>query len=223
MCGRFTLYHTWSEIHALYNLTRTEDIGRNVPARYNIAPTQDVLTVAVIDGERRLFEARWWLVPHWAKELPKWTLFNARGEDAEKKPAFRDAYKSRRCLVPADGYYEWTKSKEDGKKDPWHITLPKGAPFAFAGLWAHNSTLNVTSCTIMTLPAAEEISHLHHRMPVVLNAENYDAWLDPATEVAAAKALIQRNRGSDLSGRRVGRAVNSSRSQGPELLDMHTG
>ena len=218
MCGRFTLHHPWSEIQALYNLTRQDDKARNVPARYNIAPTQDVLTVADIDGERRLFEARWWLVPHWAKELPKYSLFNARSEDAEKKPAFREAFKSHRCLIPADGFYEWTTSADDGKKDPWYITLPDGAPFAFAGLWAHNTHLDITSCTILTAAADPAIEHLHDRMPVILNSECHDAWLDPETGVPEAKALLPDNRGGELAGRRVGRAVNSSRRQGPELL-----
>lgn len=219
MCGRFTLTYSWAEMHEAYNLIRPEDKARNVPARYNIAPTQDVLTIAPIDGERRLFEARWWLVPHWAKELPKYTLFNARSEDAEKKPAFRDAFKSRRCLIPADGYYEWTKNADDGKKDPWHISLPEGAPFAFAGLWAYNVALDVTSCTIMTAPADPGIAHLHHRMPIILTESAYETWLDPSIPVPDAKAALLENRGAELSGRRVGRAVNSSRADGPELLN----
>lgn len=218
MCGRFTLHTSWSELHEALSLTRPEDKARNVPARYNIAPTQDVLTVADVDGERRLFDARWWLVPFWAKEIPKWTLFNARSEDADKKPAFREAFKSKRCLIPADGYFEWTKNEDDGKKDPWYITLPDGAPFAFTGLWAHNTNLDITSCTILTAAADPAIAHLHHRMPIILDARHYDAWMDPETDAADAKALLTDNRGAELSGRRVGRAVNSSRVDQPQLI-----
>ena len=122
-------------------------------------------------------------------------------------------------MIPADGYYEWTKNAEDGKKDPWYITLPGGEPFAFAGLWAHNTALGITSCTILTAAADPAIEHLHRRMPIVLCARRYDAWIDRETPVSQAKALLEDNRGAGLSGRRVGRAVNSSHAQGAELLD----
>lgn len=204
----------------MYQLIRPEDIGRNIPARYNIAPTQDVHFVIDENGERRLKEGRWWLVPHWAKEIPKYTLFNARSEEAHQKPAFRDAFKFKRCLIPADGYYEWTKA-EDGGKDPHCITLPDWEPFAFAGLWAMNDVLGVTSCTILTASAAPEIGHLHHRMPVILNQSTFDAWLDTTTTVDNARALLSQNRGSELVSYRVDRAVNNSRVEGAQLIVSH--
>jgi putative SOS response-associated peptidase YedK len=119
MCGRFTQIRPWREIVRLYRLT-DKDATRNTEARYNIAPTQDVPFIHLDkDGNQSVSDGRWWLVPHWAKELQsKYPMFNARSEDAEKKPAFRDAYKAHRCLIPADGWYEWTKG-EDGGKDPW--------------------------------------------------------------------------------------------------------
>ena len=126
-------------MHDMYNLIRPEDQARNVQPRYNIAPTQDILFVHDQDNQRTLSEGRWWLVPFWAR-LPKWALFNARSEDTCKKPAFREAFKSKRCLIPADGFYEWTLA-EDGGKDPHCITFPDWEPFAFAGLWAHNDML----------------------------------------------------------------------------------
>ena len=218
MCGRFTLHLTWPEIVELYDLTRPEELGKNVKPRYNIAPTQDVLFVAMKHGAQRLMEGRWWLVPFWAKEIPKWTLFNARSEDAHKKPAFREAYKHKRCLIPADGYYEWTKA-EDGKKDPWAITLPGPRPFSFAGLWATNETLGLTSCTILTAPAADRISDLHNRMPIILDRSVYQGWLDPETSVDDARALLSKNLGAELQAYRVSRKVNSSRSDTPECLE----
>lgn len=141
MCGRFTHHLPWSEVHRLYSLTTDQDRGRNTEPRYNIAPTDQVLFVHHDgDGKQVLNEGRWWLVPFWAKEMPKATLFNARSETVATTPAFRDAFKSHRCLIPADGFYEWTVSAEDGKKDPWYIFQPGGAPFSFAGLWARNYT-----------------------------------------------------------------------------------
>ncbi len=131
MCGRFTNHLSWTEIVELYELTAGPAL--NLPARYNIAPTQDVRFVVLEDGKRVLKTGRWWLVPQWAKEMPRYSLFNARSEDAPTKPAFRDAFKSRRCLIPATGYYEWTKGA-DGGKDPHYIHLPNEEPCSFAGL-----------------------------------------------------------------------------------------
>ena len=120
MCGRFTRFHTWADIHKMYRLTDATETGRNTEARYNIAPTEDALFVtASEDGSHRLREGRWWLVPWWAKELPKQPMFNARIETADTGGAFKDAWKSKRCLVPADSFYEWTKNAEDGGRDPW--------------------------------------------------------------------------------------------------------
>ena len=218
MCGRFTHHLSWSEVYHLYRLTLPEDTHRNVPPRYNIAPTQNVLFATDIEGQRRLLEGRWWLVPHWAKEMPKYTLFNARSEDAHQKPAFRDAFKWKRCLIPADGYYEWTKG-EDGGKDPHYIFLPDHQPFAFAGLWAINETLGVTSCTILTAAAAPEISHLHNRMPIILDPATFEPWLDRDASVDDARAVLGQNRGSALLSYRVGRAVNNSRAEGSELIE----
>ena len=127
MCGRFILKGSWADTYQYYDLLNPADMGRNVPPRYNIAPTQDVLFVHHEDGQTKLNEGRWWLVPHWAKEIPKYTLFNARSEDAHKKPSFRDAYKWGRCLIPADGYYEWTKGEDGGQRPPLHHPAQVGA------------------------------------------------------------------------------------------------
>ncbi|MET3901423.1 putative SOS response-associated peptidase YedK [Devosia sp. UYZn731] len=127
--------------------------------RYNIAPTQDGdFVVSNKGGNRELLRGRWWPVPVWTKELPKATLFNARIEAVDSTPAFRDAFKSRRCPIPADGYFEWTTSLLDGEKDRWLLQLPEGKLFSFAGLWTQNDNLGVTSCTIITAPAVEYIA-----------------------------------------------------------------
>ncbi|MEM9633749.1 MAG: SOS response-associated peptidase [Pseudomonadota bacterium] len=223
MCGRYTQIRPWREIVRLYRLTDKFE-ERNTAARYNIAPTQEVLFIHLDkDGVQTVSDGRWWLVPHWAKELQsKYPMFNARSEDAEKKPSFRDAYKSRRCLIPADGWYEWTKGN-DGGRDPWFIHLTDMAPFSFAGLWAHNPALDVTSCTILTAAAIAPISQVHNRMPIVLQQSEYDAWLDPDTSVADAKALLSYNLGSEFSFYRVGRAVNSSKTDNdPSLIEPLT-
>lgn len=218
MCGRFTNEMTWSELHALYKLSDEQPRHSNMQPRYNIAPTQ-VVDFAHLNksGDLEMDRGRWWLVPFWAKEVPKATLFNARLETADTTPAFREAFKTRRCLIPADGYFEWTLSDEDGKKDPWLLQLPGGAGFSFAGLWAYNENLGVTSCTIITAPAAPEIEHIHTRMPIILNPDTYAAWLDIDLVGEDAKELLLGSHiDSLLEFHRVSRAVNNSRYDGTD-------
>jgi putative SOS response-associated peptidase YedK len=211
MCGRFTRFLTWREIHTLYRLTTEWEKGRNDEPRYNIAPTETVpFIVAGENGNHALKEGRWWLVPWWAKEMPKQAMFNARIETVETSGAFKDAFKMKRCLIPADGFYEWTVNPGDGKKDPWFIFLPGHKPFSFAGLWARNDKLAVTSCTIITEPASEPMSKLHDRQPVVLDTALYDAWLDPATPVADLKGILGQELNGQLQFHRVSREVNAS-------------
>jgi putative SOS response-associated peptidase YedK len=115
------------------------------------------------------------------EEMPKAAMFNARIETVDTGNAFKDAFCSARCLIPADGYYNWTVSRSDGGKDPWHFHLPEHQPFSFAGPWAHNKTLGITSCTIITAPPVDPVSQIHDRMPVILDQAAYDARLDPST------------------------------------------
>ena len=210
----------WSEIHRLYRLTAPAELGRNDAPAYNIAPTDPVpFVTAGENGAHRLHEGRWWLVPCWAKEMPKAATFNARIETADTSPAFKDAFKETRCLIPADGFYEWTKSPADGGKDPWHIFLPGHQAFSFAGLWAYNKKLEVTSCTIITMPAGDPIRQIHDRQPVILDPGAYDAWLDPTTPSEAAKGLLLANLDSELQFHRVGRTVNSVKNQGGDCIE----
>jgi putative SOS response-associated peptidase YedK len=212
MCGRFTQMMSWRELVALYRLTDNFLI-RNTEARYNIAPTQTVPFIRLDEnGEQIVDDGRWWLVPHWANEMPKAVMFNARIETVEKAAGFRDAFKAQRCLIPADGFYEWTTG-DDGGKDPWLIQMPGGAPYAFAGLWAYNTRMEtpVTSCTIITAPAVSPISQIHERMPVILDPSAFDAWLNPATPVENLKGmLLDRNLDGNMQFRRVSREVNKS-------------
>ncbi|MEO9297177.1 SOS response-associated peptidase [Devosia alba] len=219
MCGRFTNEMTWSQIHALYKLSdKLHPVApSNLQPRHNIAPTQDVDIVHLDKaGELELDRGRWWLVPFFAKELPKAAMFNARIETVDISGAFREGFKSRRCLIPADGYFEWTKA-EDGGKDPWLLQMPNGQPFSFAGIWARNDNLGVTSCTIITAPAVPEIAHLHDRMPVILAPEAYGTWLDTRVQGKDAKALLlDAQIDHMLEFHRVDRAVNSSRYDGTD-------
>jgi putative SOS response-associated peptidase YedK len=218
MCGRFTRYLPWPEIVRLYRLTLDYEISKNTAQAYNIAPTLDVpFVTAGDDGNHKLREGRWWLVPWRAKEMSKAAMFNARIESADTSGAFKDAFQSTRCLIPADGFYEWTKSPADGGKDPWHIHLPDHQPFSFAGLWAHNKKLGVTSCTIITAPAVEPVSHIHDRMPIILDQTAYDAWLDPST--TAPKQMLSQSLNSKLEFYRVGRQVNSSKYEDADSIE----
>lgn len=220
MCGRFTAEYTWAELHALYSLSDElfPVAPHNMQPRFNIAPTQDVDFVHLDKGGNlELDRGRWWLVPFFAKELPKAAMFNARIETVDTSGAFREGFKSRRCLIPADGYFEWTKNLEDDGKDPWLLQLPGGAPFSFAGVWAHNDNLGVTSCTIITAPAVPEIAHIHNRMPIILAPDAYGTWLNTDIQGADAKALLlDAQIDSQLEYHRVSRAVNNSRYEGTD-------
>lgn len=218
MCGRFTNTMTWAEIHALYSIHDKAPPPSNMPPRYNIAPTQSVY-FAHRDktGAMEIDYGRWWLVPFFAKEMPKAAMFNARIETADTSGAYREPFKGKRCLIPADGYFEWTTNAEDGKKDPWLLQLPEARPFSFAGLWAHNDKLGMTSCTIITAPAVEHIANIHERMPIMLDSSAYDTWLDTRIQGADAKRVLLDNQIDDqLVFHRVGREVNSSKYEGTD-------
>ncbi len=197
MCGRFSQTRTWAELLDLYGVVESLSPS-NFPARYNIAPTQNVPVVRrqPKSGERELVTLRWGLVPSWAKEIGIGAkMINARAETVTDKPAFRDAFRTRRCLIVADGFYEWQAQpqgpkhagpkhagpKHPGPKQPWFITTADGRPFAFAGLWEEwwspESNL-IETCTIITTEASPALRPVHQRMPVILTPERFDAWLD---------------------------------------------
>ena len=186
MCGRFTQQLSWAELHRLADL-----IGqpRNLRPRYNIAPTTRIEVIRRHDGSgRELVPMRWGLVPVWWKkplsELP--STFNARAETVAEKPMFRSAFKSRRCIIPASGFYEWTGKK--GAKTPHYFSSPNGEPLALAGLWesaANPETKEIeNSATIIVGPANEWMARFHDRMPVILDWRDTGAWMTGADQLA---------------------------------------
>ncbi|WP_430244240.1 SOS response-associated peptidase [Neorhizobium sp. DAR64861/K0K2] len=188
MCGRFTNKMTWSETHALYSIHNSAAAVSNMPPQYNIAPTQNVYFARQgRAGAIELDYGRWWLDPFFAKELPKAVMFNARIETVDTSGAFREPFKSKRCLIPADGYFEWTKSVKDGRSDPWLLQMPTGKGFSFAGLWSNNDKLGLTSCTIITVPATNHIAHIHSRMPVILDQGSYSACSIPTSRAGTPR------------------------------------
>ncbi len=217
MCGRFTIEYSWAEYHNAISIIPTTAKVRNDPPRYNVAPTQGVGFVCHDDDDLVVKDGRWSLVPFWAKEIPKYALINARSETAHEKSSFHEPFKSKRCLIPATAYYEWTVG-EDKKKDPHYIYLPDKEPFFFAGLWAHNSNLDITSFAILTAAAHPVIEALHDRMPIILKEDAWKNWLSKETEVGEARSLLTQNRGSELVSYRVDRAVNSSKASGADLI-----
>ena len=188
----------------------------NLAPRYNIAPTQQVAIVRLQDDVRRLALAHWGLLPSWAKDRKMAArLINARAETVAEKPSFRAAFATRRCLVPADGYYEWLAMK-DGKQ-PYRLARRDGAPFAFAGLWERwiepEGGAHVESCTIITTAADDAVRPIHHRMPAILAPGDYAEWLgESAVPRDRLLALVQGARSPDLVARPVSRRLNNPRN-----------
>lgn len=190
MCGRFTLTTPTQALATLFDL----DSVPNLEPRYNIAPTQAVAVVRLTPESRRQFTLmRWGLIPSWAKDPGIGnSLINARSETLAEKPSFRSAFKRRRCLIPADGFFEWQKLEQ--RKQPYFIGLKDYRPFAFAGLWEHwqgGDGSVVDSCTIITTAANERVQMLHDRMPVILQPADYADWLAPATPAAVLMHLLR--------------------------------
>jgi len=192
----------------------------NMQPRYNIAPTQTVDFVGLDKaGNWEFRQGRWGLVPFFAKEVGKFATFNARIETVDTSGMFREPFKNRRALVPADGYFEWTTNAEDGKKDPWLLQLPEGEGFSFAGLCAHNDNIGerLDSCTIITAPALPNIEHIHTRMPLIIPQSAYDRWLACEDQGDDAKGFLRDSQiDSQLVFHRVDRAVGNSRYEGTD-------
>jgi putative SOS response-associated peptidase YedK len=224
MCGRFAFY---SAHEAIVRLFRLLSDAPEVEPHYNIAPTQYVAAVRLgRDGERKLSMVYWGLVPSWAKDKSIGArMINARAETLRDKPAFRSAYERRRCLVLADGYYEWLRS--GAVKQPWFIRLASREPFGMAGLWeARRDPADgelLRSCSIVTTTPAPSIAHLHDRMPVILPPSAHAAWLDPANEDREGlDALLAPPPSEQLEAYPVSRRVNSARLDDPSLVEPVT-
>jgi len=220
MCGRFAFYSPHEAVARLFGVADAPAIE----ARYNIAPTQFVAAVRAGDDERRAVSMlHWGLVPAWAKEKSIGArMINARAETLREKPSFRSAYRRRRCLVLADGYYEWQRSGT--VKQPWYMSFADGEPFGMAGLWetwrdpATDQPLE--SCCLVTTSPAPAVAHVHDRMPVIVPASAYAEWLDPRNgDVERLDRLLVPWAGGGLEARAVGRRVNDARNQGPDLVE----
>lgn len=218
MCGRFTLTASAQRLQEIFPLF---EMLAATP-RYNIAPTQQILAVRQDDAAKpKASWLRWGLIPSWAKDKKiSASLINARADSVATKPAFRAAFKRRRCLILADGFYEWRKL-DTKTKQPFHIRLTDGRPFAFAGLWEHWSREDppIDSCTIITTDANDAVRTLHDRMPVILPPEDYARWLDPRVADPGVLQEMLRSYPSDqMTTVAVGTYVNNARNEGAECL-----
>lgn len=228
MCGRFAFYSPAEATAALFGVDSVPS-GLTLGQRYNIAPTQDIAAIRQRAGEEpELVLLRWGLVPFWAKDPTTGNrMINARAETLAAKPAFRNAFRERRCLVLADGFYEWRT--EPGGKTPYYISLAGGKPFALAGLWEswcdRQSGELLETATIVTTEATPMLAELHHRMPVVLEPEDARRWL-----AGERQLLDEISTGTSLPGNPefrawpVARAVNDAKNESPELIrEVSTG
>jgi putative SOS response-associated peptidase YedK len=211
MCGRFTLRSSAQRLSEAFGV-EVEDTA----PRYNIAPTQTVFALAVLDSQRQLFQPKWGLIPSWSKDdKGAAKLINARAETVAEKPAFRAALKRRRCLVLADGYFEWRACDPKGKhKQPYYISLG-GEPFAFAGLY--EEWQGIHTCTIITTEANEVLRPLHERMPVILPREAYEGWLLPSEQPPVS--LLRPYPGEHFRTWPVSTLVNSPRNDSPACVE----
>ena len=221
MCGRFALTISPTALAKLFQL---DDVS-SLEASYNIAPSQSVASVVQPEdsSERILKLFRWGLIPHWAQDSAIGNrMINARSETVAEKPAFRSAYKSKRCLIPADGFYEWQKLTTG--KQPWFIHLRDQIPMAFAGLYQHwrapDDTV-IESCTILTTAANDKIKPIHDRMPVIIDPTDFPLWLDNTTyKPKDLEKLLQPFPSDKMTTYPVSTFVNSPRNNSSQCLDQ---
>ena len=206
MCGRFALQSDKTHIEAHYGLADAPAFS----AGYNIAPSSHIPIIRNHNG-KELVNYHWGLIPHWAKDS-KLKPINARAESITEKPYFRESFKNRRCLIPADGYYEW--QVVTGRKQPYFIRMTDTALFSFAGIWSswHGPSNTIDSCAIITTQANPYLAEIHHRMPVIIEPDNYDVWLHEGSE-----DLLKPYAG-DMEAYPVSNQVNNPRNQGESLI-----
>jgi putative SOS response-associated peptidase YedK len=209
MCGRFTLHHSTDEVAERFAV---QEVLFDLPPRYNIAPSQPVAAGTAPDGARRLEGLQWGLVPFWAKDVTIGNrLINARAETLAEKPAFKHALMRRRCLIPADGFYEW--KKEASGRQPVHIRKREAELFAFAGLWEEwrqGDGPPLRTCTIITVPPNPLVSTIHDRMPAMLRPEDEEVWLDTSiNDKLEALRLLQPYPDEEMEAFPVSKRVNA--------------
>jgi len=218
MCGRFAFYSPKEAVHAVFGV----ELPFEIVPRYNVAPSQLVAAIrAAADGAPEGAQLRWGLVPFWAKDPAMGQrMINARGESLGEKPAFRNAWRRRRCVVLANGFYEWRSTGKSAAKTPYYIAPPDGRPIAFAGLWERweKGAEPLETCTIITTAASRTLAPIHDRMPVILSPDDLRAWLDPRQPPEALARLLVPAPEDRLACHEVGRAVNSPANDNPDLI-----
>lgn len=219
MCGRFTLI---SPLDVILHRFKLVNNGIDYVPRYNIAPSQQVLAIISDGEERRIGRLRWGLVPYWAKDVKLgYKMINARAETLAEKPSFKRSFQRRRCIIPADGFYEWRQGPDS--KQPVRIRLKSKEPFAFAGLWDRWQSEDgdvVTSCTIVTTKANELLRDIHHRMPVILRPQDEAVWLDRTiNDTDFLQQLLVPYPTEQMEVYNVSDVVNSAKNEGPECIE----
>ncbi len=217
MCGRFALATDKKVLEMLYDL----EIRCDLLPRYNIAPSQEILAVRLspAGGSKEAITLKWGLVPFWSDDPAIGSrMINARAETASQKPSFREAFKKRRLLIPASGFFEW--KKEAGAKQPYYICREDGRPFSLAGLWERweKADMPLETCTILTTAANQLAAPLHHRMPVIIPRQAYEKWLEPATEKNALTGLLQPYPSGGFTAYPVSSLVNNPAYDTPEMI-----
>lgn len=218
MCGRFALKAPPRSIQEHFHLPEQVELS----PRYNIAPSQAIAVVRQLPGKslRQLDMLRWGLIPHWARDMKiGYKMINARGETLAQKPSFRTGFKERRCLIAADGFYEWRHLGKE--KQPFYVHLKNGSVFGFAGLWEswHSPEGNmVESCTIVTTSPNKLMREIHDRMPVILHPEDYEAWLQNSTPEKTLQQLLISYPAEKMEAYRVSPEVNSPKNETPACI-----
>jgi len=219
MCGRYSLAGSGQlEFRTRFGLSE----GTEIRPRFNICPADDVPAIIAGEHGRELVMLRWGLVPHWSRDATAaHQMINARSETVFEKAAFRGPVAESRCLVLADGFYEW--EQREGGKQPWHVTLPGGEPFAFAGIWttwrSPEHALILRTCSLLTRSAQPNLASIHPRQPVILGGPEEEAlWIDRETPIEVIEALAGALPPTALVARAVGPAVSNVRNDGPECL-----
>jgi putative SOS response-associated peptidase YedK len=212
MCGRFTLVTTAQDLARQFEV----EIDKSLTPRYNIAPSQPILAIRQDRANKRILDImQWGLIPSWVKDLNSWksSLINARAETIGEKPSFKGAFKYRPCLIPASGFYEWNEEKQ-----PHYFQVGKGQLFALAGIWESWSRGEdeLVTCTIITTKANSVAAKVHHRMPVIIQPEDYDFWLG---ELDERKKLLANLPEANLDLYSVSKTVNSPKNDTSECIE----
>jgi putative SOS response-associated peptidase YedK len=219
MCGRYQVHTPVEDIAREFGAVATAEAAAFLPL-YNVAPSLKVPVVRLRNDQRELALLSWGLVPSFSKNLSGNKPINARAETIFDTPSFRNAIRRRRCLIPADGFYEWQKVA--GAKQPWHVGMVDGALFAFGGVWeywAKPGEAPVLSCAIIVTDANEQLERIHDRMPVIIAPQDYERWLDPELSDAEITELMVPYPADEMRAYPVSTRVSNARNEGPELIE----